>query len=123
MARIGIAAYGCLDLPSSLASVVLKPVLSVYADAISSRELQKGESVSNYDFGYGDGFLRVCSSNYTSPKGLELVGRISMDNSSFISSEENILIFDDAREIAKSAKTISYEVLTSLKSDLKREII
>ncbi|MFT5659441.1 MAG: alanine racemase [Sulfurimonas sp.] len=137
MARVGIAAYGYLELTSTLTKIELRPVLSVYANVISTRELQKGEAVgygatfvaeqdcvvSSYDFGYGDGFLRGCSNNYTSPKGLELAGRISMDNSSFVSSEKNILIFNDARVVAKSAKTISYEVLTSLKSDLKREII
>ena len=137
MARIGIAAYGCLELPSSFGEVELKPVLSVYADKLSSRVVKSGEAVgygatfiaqeesviSNYNFGYGDGFLRICSNNYTSPKGYVLAGRVSMDNSSFICDEEKILIFDDARVIAKSAKTISYEVLTSLKADLNREII
>jgi alanine racemase len=32
-------------------------------------------------------------------------------------------VFDDARVLAKSADTISYEVLTSLKPYIKREII
>ena len=76
----------------------LKPVLSVYANKISSRELKIGEAVgygatfvadkdlvvSNYNFGYGDGFLRICSNNYKNPNANELVGRVSMDNTSFI---------------------------------------
>jgi alanine racemase len=33
------------------------------------------------------------------------------------------VIFDDAKVMAKSAKTIAYEVLTSLKSKLKRVIV
>jgi len=129
MIRVGLAVYGCMD--------GLKPVLSLYGNKISSRELKVGQRVgygatcrmdedaivSNYDFGYGDGFLRVCSNSYTAPNGEKLVGKISMDNSSFISKSKNILIFDDAREMAKSAKTISYEVLTSLKSSMKREIV
>ena len=137
MARVGIAAYGCLELPSAFKQPDLKPVLSVYANKISSRTLKKGEAigyggtfiaeqdsvVSNYDFGYGDGFLRICSNNYFTPHAKRLVGRISMDNSSFISKDDEILIFDDATHIAKSAKTISYEVLTSLKADIKREIV
>ena len=137
MARIGIAAYGCLDLASAFDAVDLKPVLSVYASKISSRVVKKGNAVgyggsyimqdtctlSNYDFGYGDGFLRVLSNNYTTPNSQKLVGRISMDNSSFISEDEVLLIFDDARETAKFAKTISYEVLTSLKENLKRKIV
>ncbi|MBL4730210.1 MAG: alanine racemase [Sulfurimonas sp.] len=137
MARIGIAAYGCLDLPSVFDDFHLKPVLSVYASKISSRVVKKGNAigygassimqdsctVSNYDFGYGDGFLRTLSNNYSTPKAQKLVGRISMDNSSFISEEKELLIFDDARQIAQNAKTISYEVLTSLKENLKRKIV
>ena len=135
MARIGIALYGCLELPLSFGDLGLKPVLSLYANKLSSRELKKGEAVgygatyiveqdcivSNYDFGYGDGFLRICSNNYVNPHAKSLVGRISMDNASFIAQDEKLLIFDDATRVAKSAKTISYEVLTSLKADLKRE--
>jgi len=45
-----------------------------------------------------------------------------MDNSSFVCQEEEILIFEDASVMAKAAQTISYEVLTSLKADIKREI-
>ena len=137
MARVGIAAYGCLELPSAFEQLDFKPVLSVYANKISSRTLKKGEAigyggtftanqnliVSNYDFGYGSGFLRVLSNNYTNPHAKKLFGRISMDNSSFIGNDEEILIFDDARKISKDAKTISYEILTSLKADIKRKIV
>lgn len=137
MARVGIAAYGCMELPEAIRVEGLKPVLSVYADKISSRELKKGECigygatyeaeqnciVSNYNFGYGDGFLRVCSNNYVTPHAKRLVGRISMDNSSFICEEEELLIFNDACQVAKSAKTISYEVLTSLKAEILRGIV
>ena len=136
IARVGICAYGCMELPEALAVDGFKPVLAVYADRISSRELIKGNAVgygasyiatkdvvvSNYDFGYGDGFLRECSNNYKTPQDIELVGRISMDNSSFVSNDDRILIFDDAREVAASAKTIGYEVLTSLKEKIKRKI-
>ncbi len=135
MARVGIAVYGCLE--SIEKDYGLKPILSLYADRISSREMKKGEFigygatykikkncvVSNYNFGYGDGFLRICSNNFSTVKDKELVGRISMDNSSYISDDEQLHIFNDARVVSKYAKTISYEVLTSLKSDLKREII
>jgi len=137
MSRVGIAAYGCMDLPEALRVDGLKPVLSIYANKISSRELDEGECVgygatyeakkklivSNYDFGYADGFLRICSNNYKTPNNIELVGRISMDNSSFISDKDEILVFDDASKIASSAKTIGYEILTSLKPHLKREIV
>jgi len=137
MVRVGIAAYGCLELPKTFNAPELRPVLSLYAKKISQRELDIGESVgygatfvakskltvSNYDFGYGDGFLRACSNYYVTPQNIKVAGRISMDNSSFLSKEEKLLIFDDARVVSKFAKTISYEILTSLKSYIKREIV
>ncbi|MFA5234624.1 MAG: alanine racemase [Sulfurimonas sp.] len=137
MARVGIAAYGCIKVPEALDIKGLKPVLSLWASRVSSREIKVGERVgysgdyvvaedcviSNYDFGYGDGFLRACACGYKTPDGTELVGRISMDNSTFKSDKEKILVFDDAREVAPFAKTISYEILTSLKPEIKRTVI
>ncbi len=41
MARVGIAAYGCMNLPAALHVKGFKPVLSLYANKISSRELKK----------------------------------------------------------------------------------
>ena len=136
MARVGIAAYGCLELEENSFVKKLQPVAAVYAKKISTRVLQKGACVgygatfkakescvvSNYDFGYGDGFLRSCSNSYTTPEGKKLLGRISMDNSSFMTDANEILIFNDARVIAKSAQTISYEILTALKPNLSRKI-
>lgn len=136
MARVGIAAYGCLEMPKSVSTPKFKPVLSLYAKRNSSRILHEGESVgygasytspqnqvvSNYDFGYGDGFLRSCSNIYTTPENINIAGRISMDNSSFLSQDKELLIFDDARDVAKFAGTISYEVLTSLKEHLQRKV-
>ena len=137
MARVGIAAYGCLEMPKELADIALKPVLSLYASKNSSRTLyehdrvgygatfcsEKSCCVSNYDIGYGDGFLRSCSNHYETPEGIQIAGRISMDNSSFLSQKEELLIFDDASQAAIFAKTISYELLTSLKPHLKRKIV
>ena len=136
MARVGIAAYGCMKLPLALNIDGFKPVLSLWAKKLSSRKLVAhqrvgyggdaevtcDEVVSNYDFGYGEGFLRVCANGYKTPEGVELIGRISMDNSSFLSSSDELLIFDDATYVAIFASTISYEVLTSLKPEIKREI-
>lgn len=136
MVRVGIAAYGCLE-SNVVDTKSLKPVLSLRASKNSTRKLLKGQRVgygatytssteqkiSNYDFGYADGFLRILSNNYITPQNIKLVGRISMDNSSFLSDEDEILVFDDARVISKNAKTISYEILTSLKVNISREII
>jgi len=134
MARVGIVAYGCMELPKALEVKGFKSVLSLYASKISSRRLKKGQCVgyggtyeadkdyivSTYDVGYGDGFLRSCSYDYITPNNKKLLGRISMDNCSFISEDREILIFNDAKVIAKFAKTIPYEVLTSLKANIKR---
>ncbi|MCD6258501.1 MAG: alanine racemase [Helicobacteraceae bacterium] len=137
MARVGIAAYGCMDLPPPLDVEGFKPVLSVYAKRNSSRLVKKGQRVgygglfesdkeqivSNYDFGYGDGFFRCLSEKYITPEGKKLLGRISMDNSSFVAEDEELLIFDNASDVAKIVGTISYEILTSLKPELQRVII
>jgi alanine racemase len=137
MARVGIGAYGCLELEENTLVDELQPVLSLYAKRNSLQKLKVGDavgygatfiasedmSIGNYDFGYGDGFLRSCSSGYKTPEGIELLGRISMDNSSFLSQKEELLIFNDAREVAKSAGTISYEIVTALKENLKRVVL
>ncbi len=135
MVRVGLAAYGYIE--SSFIEADLKPVLSLIAQKNSSRFLKYGErigygatftayedmQVSNYDFGYGSGFLRSCSNSYETPDGEKLIGRVSMDNSSFISDKDELLVFDNAKPMAKSADTIVYEVLTSLKSDIKRVLL
>jgi len=136
MARIGIAAYGCLESDATDTSA-LKPVLSLLASRNSSRVLRAGERVgygatytlddakvvSNYDFGYADGFMRHLSNNFITPSGAKLVGRISMDNASFLGDAKELLVFNDAKQVAKLAKTIPYEILTSLKAHIKREIL
>ena len=135
MVRVGIAAYGCLKSDACDISR-LKPVLSLFVIKNSSRNVKKGDRIgygatyeikedcviSNYDFGYADGFLRSLSNKYMTPNKKELIGRISMDNSSFISEEDELLIFDDASVPAENAGTISYEILTSLKPYIKRVI-
>lgn len=137
MVRVGIAAYGCLAVPPEISEIKLKPILSLYAQKIASRKIAKGQRVgyggtfkaqeecvvSTYDFGYGDGFLRMCSHVHKTPEGVEIAGRISMDNSSFLSEKEELLIFNDAVVVEDYANTIAYEVLTSLKPYLKREIV
>ncbi len=137
MVRVGIAAYGCLELPFEGLHNKLQPILQLFIEKISQRTLQKGEcvgygatfqtqqvcEVSNYDFGYADGFLRSCSNHYVTPNGEKIAGRISMDNSSFLTDKEQLLLFDDARVAAKQAGTISYEMLTSLRSYIKRSIV
>jgi len=134
MARIGIAAYGALEMPRAFGDYPLQPVLSVFAKKIATQKLTPAKrvgyggcgkvathcSASAYDIGYGDGFFRSLSHTYTTPKNIAVIGRISMDNTLFASDEEEILIFDDARKVARTAGTISYEILTALKSEIPR---
>ncbi len=137
MVRVGIAAYGCLQMDKGFEETGLKPVLSLYADKISSRRLEKGErlgynatfvakeetEVTNYDIGYADGLMRSLSNNYITPDGYELLGRVSMDNSTYKSRTETLLVFDNANRVAEYAGTIGYEVLTSLSPAIARRIV
>ncbi len=136
-ARVGIASYGYIENDKGLDNIDLKPVLSLWAKVISTRELKTGQAlgyggtyeakenmqVSTYDIGYGDGFLRISGEKeYFTPKGYRLLGRVSMDNLSLNSSDKEVCIFDDAKPLAKLHNTISYEITTTLSPYLKREI-
>ncbi len=137
MARIGIAAYGCLEMEKGLQTPPLKPVLSLHAKKIGTKRLKKGMRIgyggsytilddttaSTYDIGYGDGLFRSLSNRYKTPNGTKILGRISMDNTVFASKRKSIEVFNDAREVAKNVGTIPYEVLTSLNSFLERIVL
>jgi len=128
--RVGIAAYGCFE------NEYLKPVLSLIASKIATRELKDGDSVgydatytakksevvSTYDIGYADGFSRL-NEKLVTVDGFRLLGRVSMDNITIDSVDDEVVLFDDAREYAKVCETISYEVLVRMKDYLERKII
>ncbi|QKF73490.1 alanine racemase [Aliarcobacter faecis] len=137
-ARVGIATYGYLDNDGVFDFPKLKPVMSLWASKMATRYLKKGQSigyggkftatedmvVSTYDIGYGDGFLRLNEEDsYTTPKGFKVLGRVSMDNLSLNSNENNICLFDDVTTLAKIHKTITYEITCSLKENIKKEIL
>ena len=136
-ARVGIATYGYLETTPSDNLPPLKPVMSLWTNKVSSRILKKGETVgyggtfmahedmniSTYDIGYGDGFLRLNEQHhYITPKGFELLGRVSMDYIALNSTDNEVCLFDDAKPLAKLHNTISYEIVTTLSRDLKKEI-
>ncbi len=138
MTRVGIASYGYIETNKIYEIPNLKPVLSLYAKRISSRKLffnekigyggtfkaKRDMDVSTYDIGYGNGFLRINEKqNYITPEGYNILGRVSMDNMSLDSTKEDICLFDDVRVLAKLHNTITYEILTSLKPNIKREIV
>lgn len=137
-ARVGIATYGYLDDANIFKFPILKPVLSLWADKLSSRILRKGQSVgyggkyealeniviSTYDVGYGDGFLRLNEKNsYTTPAGYKVLGRVSMDCLSLNTEDDEVCIFNNVKTLAKQHDTITYEITTSLNSNIKREVV
>ena len=136
--RVGISAYGYNELPNSFNSIKLKPVLSLYAKRVSTRDIKRGQRVgygadfvslkdmrvSTYDIGYGDGWSRGDSKKpYITPDGFKVIGRVSMDLITLDSDDDEVCIMRDAKESAKEFKTISYEIITSLSPLIPRYII
>ncbi len=136
--RIGIAAYGYIENENVFNKPDLKPVLSLTVNKISSRVLKQNQSVgygatftadedmkvSTYDIGYADGFLRIpANKQFFTEDGSQLLGRVSMDNISVNSNKEEICLFSDVKELSKIHNTISYEILTTLSPDIRREIV
>lgn len=136
-ARVGIASYGYSEIDRSIGSFDLKPVLALWANRVSSRNIKKGDKigyggtflatkdmrVSTYDVGYGDGLFRLDGKKALHVKSKKpLLGRTSMDLISVEGDDEVICVFDDVSECAKVFETISYEVLTRLSPTLKRVV-
>lgn len=137
LVRPGIALYGYCDLGAPFDAHTLKPVLSLWADRLSTRTVAAGERIgyggvfeaqkpliaSAYDIGYGDGFLRLNGSEgYVTPEGKRLLGRVSMDNVVIEGDAEQICLMDNADILAKLRGTISYEALVRLNPALPRKI-
>ncbi len=137
-ARCGIATYGYTHIEKIIGEYDLKPVLSLYADRLSSRKLKKGQrvgyggvyecerdmTVSTYDIGYGDGFFRYNGKgDLKIDEGLKILGRVSMDSMALEGTKDRVLLFSDASNLAKHFDTITYEIITKLMPHIKREII
>ncbi len=138
IARVGIAAYGCLRLPQPFDRPDLKPVMRLFADRLSSRRVTPsmgigygGEgrvstatTVSTYDIGYGDGWLRGDARNpYRLPDGRAMIGRVSMDMFSLEGDDERVSLFDDAAEAARQFGTIAYDILVKLSPEIPRVLV
>jgi alanine racemase len=136
--RLGIGAYGYSELPALYQTLTLKPVLSLWAKRVSTRTLKKGErvgyggqfeapramTISTYDLGYGDGWMRSNSFEpFVTAEGLPLLGRVSMDYIILESTKDEVCIFNDALSAGKQLKTISYELMTQLDGDIERIVI
>jgi alanine racemase len=137
IARIGIGLYGYLDIEDY--SKYLQPVLSLHANKISTRVLQKNDCinygatykvpkdnfvVSNYDIGYSDGFFRLNERKKASiENGKDILGRVSMDSLTVQGDADTICIFKDARKLAAVHDTLHYEILTHLHRSIKKYIV
>lgn len=137
LVRVGIAQYGYLETHPSFNNPNLRPVLSLWGKKIATRELKKNQrvgyggmfkasekmTVSTYDVGYGDGFFRLNGkSTYNTPKGYEILGRVSMDNLSINCDDEEVCLFEDATQLANIHNTITYEITTSLNPHIEKKI-
>jgi len=137
-ARCGIATYGYTHLGKPFGRYDLKPVMSLWAERLSTRYLVKGDrvgyggmfellddsKVSTYDIGYGDGFFRHNGkSTLILENDKEVLGRVSMDSLAMIGHEDEVCIFSDAHKIAKHFHTITYDIITKLSPFIKRVIV
>jgi len=137
-ARSGISIYGYHYLPFPLTNPPLRPVLSLWAEKLSTRELKKGQRVgyggvfeakrdmivSTYDIGYGDGFFRYDGlGDLKIANGKDILGRVSMDSMSIECEDDKVCIFDDATNLAKHFNTITYEIITNLSPYINRVVV
>ena len=134
--RIGIGAYGYSEFKNYKKFIQLKPILSLWADKISTKYIKKNETVgygtnyilfkdmkiSLYNIGYGDGLI---INNITSIDNLKpIIGRLSMDFLSIEGDEKKICIFRDLnKNINRNKNIISYEVLTKLNENIKKIVV
>jgi len=137
LARCGIATYGYTHLHKSMGSFDLRPVMSLWAEKLSTRSLKKGDrvgyggsyelledsKVSTYDIGYGDGFFRHDGSSELILEGKTLCTRVSMDSLSFLGDESSVCLFRDAHYLAKKFNTITYDITTKLSSQIRKVLI
>lgn len=134
-ARCGIAMYGYTTLHPKIETPALKPVLSLWAEKLSTRSIRQGERVgyggtyeaphdeviSTYDIGYGDGFFRFDGSGELFLANQQSIkGRMSMDSFCTGGDAQEVCMFEDASTLAKHFRTISYEIVTKLSPTLKR---
>lgn len=151
MVRPGVALYGSVPVPE--ACIPLRPVVSLTLPIIQTRKLLKGASagygalfVAEKDChlavaagGYADGLFRTLGNRgagFLRGKKVPIVGRISMDTTLFdvsffagqqaLAEHEPIEILglhQGIDQLAESAGTIAYEILTSLGERFNRRYI
>ena len=134
LARIGIATYGYISLPDEYSKPKLKPVLSLWAEKITSKTVVKGGSigygqtytangdikVSTYDIGYGDGFMRLDQNKKsTIDDGREILGIVSMNSFTTFGDDESVCVFSNAEKHSKVHNTIIYEIISNINPKIR----
>jgi alanine racemase len=80
--------------------------------------------VSTYDIGYGDGMFRFNGKGALHVANKKpLLGRVSMDSFTIEGNDEEVCVFDDAREFARFFDTITYDILAKLSPSLVRKVL
>ncbi|MDA7847920.1 alanine racemase [Sulfurospirillum sp.] len=136
-ARCGISTYGYTHLDKSFGEFDLKPVMSLWAEKLSTRSLKKGDrvgyggmheleydsNVSTYDIGYGDGFFRHDGLSELILEEKSICGRISMDSLCLLGDSKKVCLFKNAHYLAKKFNTITYDVTTKLSPYIKKVVV
>ena len=138
LARVGIMSYGYVALPDTYAKPPLKPVLSLWANKITTKSISEGDSVgygqvfrasedmivSTYDIGYGDGFMRLDGDKTENIEdGREILGVVSMNSFSTSGDDKEVCVFENAERFSNIHGTIVYEVISNINPNLKRIIV
>ncbi len=151
MVRPGILTYGVLPDPASQATIAVRPALSLVSQVVYFKVVKAGNPVSygatwrpnantrvvTIPIGYGDGYPRSLSSRgrvLIRGKQHPLVGRVCMDQfmvdiggDSAWNEDEVVLIGRQGEatltteDVALTAGTIPYEILTGLNERIPRE--
>ena len=126
--RPGIAIYGGIK--------GYKPVMSVWGEALKVQTINKNQAVGYnkkymfnedtkttlIDLGYSDGILYF--DKELKLRDTKAVGKISMDSMMVLGEHKKVCVFDDVKEFVKNYPyTITYDILTKLKPNIKRVVI
>jgi alanine racemase len=150
MVRPGILMFGYYPSTETTESVPVKPVMSIFSEVTSIKDLEPGESVSygrsfiaskktriaSVPIGYADGFSRGLSNKVKiiiKGKFYRQIGNISMDRCMFDIGKHDIKVGDkviilgcyknlriSARDWAGILKTISYEITLNISGRVPR---
>ena len=137
LVRIGIMSYGYISLPKSFRPPKLEPVLSLWAEKVATRTVNKHDTVgygrkfvakskmkiSTYDIGYGDGLLRLDGEkDVRIHDGRKFLGTTSMNSFSISGEDDKVCVFEDASTLANFHHTIVYEIFSRINPNFKRLI-